>query len=189
MAASIAATPSTTATSTMAGAVSLAASPPVCSLARCWGVPLPPSTPTGPGLRLPCVCLSGAGSELRPSAADLLVLLPERWGLLPLRPELPGALGAGARPVGHGSTPSRPPAVPRSDGPAMSYARDTTVRLGPRLVQIPRGPHGGSYAGTTPSRGSEDARADEGLSRRVGVVRSIEIVMARGSSGSSRKIL
>jgi hypothetical protein len=26
-------------------------------------------------------------------------------------------------------------------------ARDNTVRLGPRLVQIPRGPHGRSYAG------------------------------------------
>jgi hypothetical protein len=45
----------------------------------------------------------------------------------------------------------RPPPRDLADRLSCRYtrrvARDNTVRLGPRLVQIPRGPHGRSYAG------------------------------------------
>ncbi|HME97031.1 MAG TPA: ISNCY family transposase [Methylomirabilota bacterium] len=56
-----------------------------------------------------------------------------------------------ARPPAVAGAAWRPPPRDLADRLSCRYtrrvARDNTVRLGPRIVQIPRGPHGRSYAG------------------------------------------
>ena len=67
----------------------------------------------------------------------------------------PTYLADHTRRFAHGPPTPRPPGVGRrassADRLSCRYtrrvARDNTVRLGPRLVQLPRGPHGRSYAG------------------------------------------